>query len=313
MASLLTATVSVVVASHRPEYIVALAESLVAGFSDSEVIVVADYAVEALSEKFPEILWLYIDNISISVKRNTGSRAAHGSFLAFIDDDCVPEPGWISEMLAYFNRCPQAGGVEGRTIIEAAQVAAPISEFKRLERRGFRTNNIIYRKDVFTAAGGFDEQFSVQREDVDLAYTVLSSGCDIGYCESAIVKHRVRHGETWDLLKNCFNRRFDPLLFKKHPGMYRKHVGSPFTPAIGLVLFFHAIVLLSLLVAPAACPICAGADLTAALALSVRRNQEGQNGLAWVVRDWISFVVSPFVLGGALVYGSLKFRKWLVF
>jgi GT2 family glycosyltransferase len=313
MAALLAAKVSVIVASHRPEYLVALAEALVAGFSDSEIIVVADYAVKSLLEKFPAIVWIYVNNISISAKRNIGSRAAHGSILAFIDDDCVPEPGWISEALAYFDRCPQAGGVEGRTVIEAANTAAPVSEFKRLERQGFRTNNIFYRKDVFGAAGGFDERFSVQREDVDLAYTVLSCGYDIGYCEAAIVKHRVRHGETWDLLKNCANRRFDPLLFKKHPGMYRKHVGSPFTPAIGLVLFFHAMVLLSLLVAPAACLICAGADLTAALALSIRRNAEGKNGIAWVVRDWISFLVSPFVLGGALVYGSVKFRKWLVF
>lgn len=313
MAALLTAKVSVVVASHRPEYIVALAESLVAGFSDSEIIVVADYAVKALSEKFPGIVWMYVDNTSISAKRNSGSRAAHAGILAFIDDDCIPEPGWISEALDYFDCCPQAGGVEGRTIIEAANAAAPISEFRRLERRGFRTNNIFYRKDIFVGAGGFDERFSVQREDVDLAYTVLSCGHDIGYCETAIVKHRVRYGETWDLLKNCINRRFDPLLFKKHPGMYRKHLGSPFTPAIGLVLFFHAMLLLSLLMMPAACLICAGADLTVALALSVRRNAEGKNGPAWVLRDWISFLVSPFVLGGALVYGSVKFRKWLVF
>jgi glycosyltransferase involved in cell wall biosynthesis len=313
MAPSLKAKVSIVVASHRPEYIAALAESLVCGFSDSEIIVVADYSVKALSEKFPGIVWMYVDNISISAKRNSGCRSAHGSILAFIDDDCIPEPGWISEALAFLNRHPQAGGVEGRTIVEAANAAAPISEFKRLERRGFRTNNIFYRKDIFTSAGGFDERFSVQREDVDLAYAVLAAGIDIGYCETAIVKHRVRSGETWDLLKNCINRRFDPLLFKKHPGMYRKHVGSPFTPAIGLVLFFHVVTLLSLLVMPAACPICAGADLTAALALSVRRNTEGKNGLAWVVRDWMSFLVSPFVLGGVLVYGSIKFRKWLVF
>ncbi len=306
--------VSIVVASHRRAYVAVLAAALSTDHSGAEIIIVADYPVDDLMVTFPRIVWQHIDDTGISVKRNAGSRRATAEIIAFTDDDCIPEPGWVEKGLSYLDSQPNAGGVEGKTVIDDdVRSSAPIGEFKRLEQRGYRTNNIFYRRDVFEAVGGFDERFTVQREDVDLAYTVLSTGRDIGYCETAVVTHRVRDGERWDLLKNCVNRRFDPLLFKKHPRLYRKHIGTPFTPAIGVVLFFHVLVLLSFVTAPGAILIFAAADVTAALALSVRRNASGTNGLSLILRDWLSFLASPLVLLGVLLYGSVRFGKWLAF
>ncbi len=306
--------VSIVVASHRPAFVEALAATLCECEQEAQIIVVADYDVQPFAKRFPAVTWISHRNTGIPVKRNAGVAAARAEIVGFTDDDCVPEPGWTWAAVHYLDSHPKAGGVEGKTIIDASNRAdAPLSEFKRLERRGFRTNNIFYRKRVLEAAGRFDERFTVQREDADLAFTVLALGFDIGYCESAIVTHRVRHGERWDLLKNCVNRRFDPLLFKKHPLQYRKHVGSPFTPAIGLVLFCHVVLSLSLVVAPVVWPIVLAVDATVALALSVRRNTHGKNCLSSVVRDWLLFLASPFVLASALVYGSTKFGKWLLF
>jgi cellulose synthase/poly-beta-1,6-N-acetylglucosamine synthase-like glycosyltransferase len=306
--------VSVVVASHRKEYACALAAALLAHGTGAELLIVADYPVEELAEKFPGVTWKYLDDKSIPAKRNFGSRAATGHILAFIDDDCVPAADWLDAGVKYLEEHPEAGGVEGRTVIDApADTSAPMAEFKRLERRGFRTNNIFYRKKVFFEAGGFDERFTVQREDADLAYSVLSRGYGIGYCEGAVVRHRVRENEKWDLLKNCVNRRFDPLLFKKHPALYREHVGTPFTPAIGLVLFFLVLALFSLAVFSAAWMYPLAAGIAAALVLAVRRNVMGRGGLLWILRDWLSFFLSPIVLTGALVYGSIKFRRYLLF
>jgi glycosyltransferase involved in cell wall biosynthesis len=306
--------VSVVVASHRPGYVGALAQALSSGSGNAEIIVVADYPVDRFAVDYPAVSWLCLDDSSISAKRNAGCRMAKADFLGFIDDDCIPDGGWIDTAVRYLDDHPDIAGVEGKTLVDTENtVAAPMREFTRLQRHGYRTNNIFYRKSVFVEAGGFDERFTVQREDADLAFTVIERGRNIGYCRDIRVRHRVRHNEKWDLLKNCVNRRFDPLLFKKHRALYRKHIGTPFTPAIGLVLFCHVLVLLALVVMPAVWAPVVGADATTALALSVRRNAHSRGGLGWVLRDWLSFLAAPIVLMTVLGYGSARFGKWLMF
>jgi GT2 family glycosyltransferase len=309
--------VSIVVASHRSVYIKDLADAFAGQeyFGDFavEVIIVADYPVEEYQRRYPAVRWIFLEDAGISVKRNAGSKVARGEVLAFIDDDCVPAAGWAGQGLFYLDNNKDAAGCEGRTILECEAVAAPAAEFKRLEKAGFRTNNIFYKKSVFESAGGFDERFTFQREDADLAFSVLSLGHTIGYCPEAMVTHRVRRNENWDLLKNCVNRRFDPLLYKKHPALYRKHIGSPIPPGIGCIMAFHVLFLFALVVSIALWPVAAAVDCLTALALSVRRNRNGKNGLLWVVRDFISFSIAPFVILGVLLYGSVKYRKFLMF
>jgi glycosyltransferase involved in cell wall biosynthesis len=306
--------VSVIVSSHRREYVGALAEACGGGsLKKAEVIIVADYDIRKYAEKFPSVHWVHDDRKSIPAKRNAGCRKAQADIYAFIDDDCVPYPDWIDKAMDHLDRHPGQGAVVGRTVVESAGESAPLSEFRRLERRGYRTNNLFFRKQAFWACGSFDERFTVQREDADLAFSALEAGIEIGYCPDAAVMHRVRHNEKWDLLKNCVNRRFDPLLFRKHPALYREHVGSPVPPAVGLVMVFHLLLLFTLAACPALWPYAAGLDCAAALALSFRRNRSGGGGLFWIVRDVISFLFAPFVLTGALIYGSITFRKLLLF
>lgn len=305
--------VSAVVASHRSAYIRNLAEAFAGLLTPRmEAIVVADYPVEEFRRQYPGITWIFHGDKGISAKRNVGSSAARGDILAFIDDDCLPAPGWAAQALLYLDNHKEAAGCEGRTVLETGAVAGPAAEFKRLEKAGYRTNNIFYRKSVFMSVGGFDERFTIQREDADLAFSVLSLGHSIGYCADAVVTHRMRANEKWDLLKNCINRRFDPLLYKKHPVLYRKHIGSPVPPGVGLVMAFHALVFIILVVYSVAWPCFTALDCGAAYALSVRRNRRGKNGFLWIVRDFISFLASPFALVGALIYGSVKFKQWLL-
>jgi glycosyltransferase involved in cell wall biosynthesis len=314
-----TPRVSVVVASHRSAYVKDLADAFAGQLTSGtfgggiEVIIVADYPVEKYQRLYPAVRWVFHGDRGIGIKRNVGSGISQGDILAFIDDDCIPAPGWIGQGLLYLDNNKESAGCEGRTVLELGAIAAPVAEFKRLEKAGFRTNNIFYRKSVFESAGGFDERFTFQREDADLAFSVLSLGHTIGYCPEAMVTHRMRSNENWDLLKNCVNRRFDPLLYKKHPFLYRKHIGSPIPPGIGCVMAFHVGLLLVLAVSIALWPVAAALDCLAALVLSVRRNRSGKNGFFWIVRDFISFLAAPFVIEGALLYGSVKFRKWLIF
>ncbi len=310
-------TTSIVVASHRGDLVKNLVEALALQCRDREyreVIVVADYPVDNHQNLYPWVRWLEIADTSISLKRNAGVTKARGNVIGFTDDDCRPRPEWIDSAERYLKEHGDMAGVEGKTIVPADPSEPGLTrEFRRLEKPGFRTNNIFYRKDVFSSVGGFDERFTVQREDIDLAFTVLANGYRLGYDNSIVVEHEVRTDAKWDLLKNCINRRFDPLLYKKHPRNYRDWVGSPVPRSLLAIALLYLIALASLLVYPAVFPATIAAVISVIFLLGWRRSRKGTDRIASLIREWCSFAAAPFVVGYALVYGSLRYRKLLFF
>ena len=311
-----TPKVSVVIASHRPECIARCLEGFsgeVGGGKEFEIIVVADYAIDRFNEEHPRVKWLFHADTGIPAKRNKGLLSAAGAIVGFIDDDCIPLPGWIASAVEFLERNHGYAGVAGQTSVEKARGASyPLREFKRLEKPGFRTNNIFYRKHTIVAAGGFDERFVVQREDIDLAFSILESGGTIGYCPDVKVLHCHRDKEHWDLLKNCRNRRFDPLLYKKHPRAYRKWIGTPFTPSITLMAALHVLVVASARYGGVFPVIAVLADAGCAFLLAIRRNAYGAFDPLQVLRDAVSYCCAPLVLIAILLYGSIRYRKVLL-
>lgn len=311
-----TQMISVIVPSHRSAYMRELAEILreqIEANGPAEAIVVTDYNHDALAQRYPGIRWVYNQSRSIPVKRNVGLSRARGTVAAFVDDDCRPHQDWLAKGREYLESHPEVAGVEGLTTIERIEGSgANYREFKRLEQRGFRTNNVFYKTESIREVGGFDERFSVQREDIDLAFSLLEKGHKIEYCHAIRVEHRYRPEDTWDLLKNCWNRRFDPLLYRKHPRLYRQHIRTPFPLSIGAVLAVHAATIAAAARAPAYWAPAAGLDVVCVTVLALRRAGYRPADVAGFLRQTIAFAVSPFVLVWALVVGSVRARRFLI-
>lgn len=308
--------VSIVIASHRKGSVGRCVEGIQGSTERDvslEIIVVADYPIEILQERYSEARWIFHPDTGIPAKRNAGTMAAKSALVGFIDDDCVAQPGWAGAAVKFMEQNPGLSGFSGQTLVERTRnTAYPVNEYKRLESPRFRTNNMFYVKKALSEIGGFDPRFTVQREDVDVAFSLLEKGLQIGHCEDSIVKHLHRAGEKWDLLKNCVNRRFDPLVYKKHRALYRQWIKTPFTPSIAAQAAFHGAVIVTAFLGVSTGLPCA-VDLGFALALSIRRNRGAAFHGMQIARDCMSFFIAPFVLLGALAQGSVKFRKVLIF
>jgi GT2 family glycosyltransferase len=280
----------------------------------AEVIVVADYPIEAHTSSYPAVRWMYCPDKSIPKKRNAGIALSLGNIIAFIDDDCVPAGDWAVHAIRYLEDNPDKAGVAGTTVVERREeISYPLAEFKRLETPSFRTNNIFYRREAIARAGGFDERFCLQREDADLAFSILEAGLSIGFSADVGVIHRCRENERWDLLKNCLNRRFDPLLYKKHARLYRKWIGTPMTPSIGLMAVAWCLPAAGFRLGAQFAAAAALFFVACALAMGIKRNRLARVSAAQILRDWLSYMAAPFVLMAALAYGSIKYRKLLLF
>lgn len=112
--------------------------------------------------------------------RNIGARLAEGECLAFTDDDCRPDAGWLRALDRALRRAPTAlvGGNTVNALAENSYSAASHSLVSFVTAyfaggdagRFFASNNLGVARRDFLAAGGFDERFPFAAEDRDLAH-----------------------------------------------------------------------------------------------------------------------------------------------
>ncbi|MDT8857691.1 glycosyltransferase family 2 protein [Paracoccaceae bacterium Fryx2] len=188
----------IIVSRHRPA---ALCRCLT-GLSQSdhprfEVIVVADpVGVTAVRAGGWPVKLATFDEPNISAARNVGLGLASAPVVAFIDDDAVPEPTWLSRLVAPFSdgRVMQAGGfVRGRNGISfqwramevdaAGQdhplaVAAGVSLHAGNARRAVKTQgtNCAFRRDDLLAIGGFDPGYRFYLDEADVNLRLAARG-----------------------------------------------------------------------------------------------------------------------------------------
>jgi glycosyltransferase involved in cell wall biosynthesis len=158
--------------------------------------------------------------------RNDGWRAARADVVAFTDDDCQPEPGWLRAGLALMHN---GVVVVGRVIPDPAQSGAlgPWSRTLTVsDARFFQTANAFYARADLDAVGGFDERFVLAGgEDTDLGMRVLALGRAGVFAPDALVLHDVRGGTVWSLAKERATKWVDlPLVLRKHPQLRHQNL-----------------------------------------------------------------------------------------
>ncbi|MDA0323405.1 MAG: glycosyltransferase [Verrucomicrobia bacterium] len=133
--------------------------------------------------------------------RNAGALVAHGQWLAFTDDDCVPQPGWLSAFARQFERSPTAllGGTTFNSLpanpyAEASQVLTSFlyEYFNSTDHSAplFTGNNMAAPRDLFQVLGGFSPLLkSVGSEDRELCDHWNDAGLPHEFVQDARVAH----------------------------------------------------------------------------------------------------------------------------
>ena len=155
--------------------------------------------------------------------RNTGWRRARAPLIAFTDDDCVPQPGWVA---AVASALEDADVVQGRTMPDPGQIehgnAFSHSILVEDEWGFYEACNMGYRRRVLEELDGFDESFRRPfGEDTDLAWRAKRSAARIVFEPVALVLHDVRRQTYAEHLRDLWRREGVVRAMKRNPEMRR--------------------------------------------------------------------------------------------
>ncbi|UCF27298.1 MAG: glycosyltransferase [Chloroflexota bacterium] len=163
------------------------------GSTDATLEIINEYDIQVINTK----------NNGLSNARNTGLNAAQGEIIAYLDDDAYPDEHWLTYLTTSFNNSKYSG-IGGPNIsppddgfVSECVTNAPGNPVHVLlsdqEAEHIPGCNMAFRKDDLQKIGGFDPQFRVAGDDVDICWRLQQNGATLGINPAATVWHHRRN------------------------------------------------------------------------------------------------------------------------
>lgn len=246
-----------------------------------------------------------------AVARNRGWRAAIAPIIAFTDDDCLPQPGWLEAALKRFDA--GASVVTGR--VEMPLPDRPTAHDRTtalLEMAEFVTANCFCRRTALEQVGGFDEAFDIAwREDSALQFAFLRAGIPIEGCPEAVLVHPLRPAPWYASLTDERKNRYDALLYKRYPDLFRARI--PHYP--GLVTAYYGVVGSALVTLGGAIAgnrslVKAGGVSWLLLTAGLVAHRQANQPVGELPKNGLTAALSPFLSVYWRLYGAFEHRVW---
>jgi len=198
-------------------------DSFTGKYFSSEVIVVdnksEDAAIEDIKAKFPRFTFIENDvNGGFGNGNNLGVKSASGEFLLFLNPDTVATEAAIEKLVETVRDNPSYGIVSCRQVNERGKESVASGPFPHLfnltglQRLILRSRTphaarrtpdmtfpdwisgsvVLIKKEVFEKINGFDEDFWMYFEDVDICRRVRNIPLEVACCTNVVIEHN--HG-----------------------------------------------------------------------------------------------------------------------
>ncbi len=178
--------------------------------------------------------------------RNAGWRVTDTEWIAFLDDDVVPQPGWAAALRGDLDAlAPDVAASQAAIDVPLPRGRAATDRERnvaRLQGAPWITADLAVRRAALDDIGGFDERFQrAYREDTDLALRLEARGWRLAEGRRR-TSHPVGPAPWWASVAAQRGNRDDALLRAVHgkrwravPGRRRRHVAITIAGAVALI------------------------------------------------------------------------------
>ena len=172
------------------------------------------------------------ENRGLAATRNRGASEARNPLVVFLDDDILPEPGWLAEHVgAHADAAPHVVlGAYPPVLRRAGYWDQDVrgwwaDHFRRKEQPGHRwaftdviDGNLSLPRVLFDELGGFDERFrGGRRQDWEFGMRVLASDVPLSYVAAARGAHMFDPRLATAVRNARQEGEYDALLVDLHP------------------------------------------------------------------------------------------------
>lgn len=240
-----------------------------------EIIVVdnisTDDTMEVVPKLFPDIIFIRNnENVGFARACNQGMKSSKGNYVLFLNPDTIIEEGTLSTCLQYMNAHDDVGAVGVRMIdgagnfLEESKRGEPslfrsfwklsgisrifpnsasfngynlghIGEFEEAEVEVLCGAFMFCRRDVLAQTLGFDEDFFMFGEDIDLSKRIRDGGKKLVYLPSTTIVHY--KGQSTGKQGFSYVRKFYNAMLIYTSKHYRSHIlGTKWILYIAIVL-----------------------------------------------------------------------------
>jgi len=219
--------------------------------AEREIVVVdnasTDGSLDLLARDYPEARVMALPrNAGFTGACNTGIRESRSEFVALLNSDTQADENWLAEVVAAFERHPEAGLVASKMLLfDRRDVLHTAGDFVRLD--GVPGNRGVWQRDegqfdreecVFSACGGsaayrramlneiglLDDDFFFSCEDVDLAWRAQLAGWKCVFAPKAIVYHKLAATGGGPTASFYDGRNMIWVIAKNYPGaLWKRH------------------------------------------------------------------------------------------
>lgn len=171
----------------------------------------ADESVAFVRAHFPTVRIVQNeDNLGFAAGNNRGAQAAHGDYVVFLNNDTRVDGQWLKELVAPCLADAEVVCTASKMLAWDGSKVDFVSSAMNFHGFAFQPDYgardvfdqshpllfacggaMLIRRNVFLDLGGFDEDYFIYFEDVDLGWRVWLSGYRVLFAPKAIVYHRL--------------------------------------------------------------------------------------------------------------------------
>ncbi len=232
-----------------------------------------DGSVQMLEKEFPQVRLLVSErNLGFAKGHNTLARHAQGRYLLILNPDTFVMRHALVKLVRFAEEHPEAGIIGPKLLNPDGSLQYSCRRFPNPTAAIFRNtplgrlfpNNrytreylmldwdhnsvrevdwvsgaaMLVRRALFEQLGGFDEQFFIYVEDVDLCYRAWQAGWKVLYDPEAVIIHAI--GRSTDLVANQMIITFHRSMYKFYKKHYLRQTPLSLRPLIPVGLTLRA-------------------------------------------------------------------------